>query len=324
MKKIFILFLIIFFIAFLYFTISIGLYVYNKKSNKDYNQMIDLLLSKVLMNNIEIKNHENKWIRLDTNPRIVEEKAINESELLIGYGLLFDADFEEAYSSYTHKPVYIFDCGVKSFNFRNPEIYFYQECIATDKFLLKEYNQISSQNIHSYAQMLKRFGLENKKVFIKMDIAGAEIDALPGVLEYSDNITGMVINFRIDDVQNIIDLMPILDEINKKFILVHRNPYSFPGFEEFSYNESIIIKSKYYFGEYSDYSLVLSYINKNLIDKNSISLNQDSAKYKETYIFKNDRLEFIGPDSKYNIVKKDNINIIVTITEKLWNLIHKE
>ena len=236
---------------------------WDEKCEKDscYIKMYNLLLPKLLTYSAKINSQPIKT-RMYYPCYVLSDIALEKADALIGYGVFFDALAEEQFVYEYDKPAYAFDCGIPFFKTRHKKCIFESSCIGTDDFILKEENQNSSGNIHSFGQKLKELGFENKKVFIKMDIAGAETEVLPDILKYSDNITGMSITFRLTDTKKIIKSFDILDSINEDFILIARANHFSENHKE--------KKSKYLNGEIPAV-IVLSYINKNLIDEYSLN-----------------------------------------------------
>jgi len=187
---------------------------------------------------------------------IVPEEALKQADALIGYGVADDISFEEEFSNKYGKESYGFDCSVKSIDIKNKLTHFIPECIGTDKFL---YGNARSSNITSFAQQLQNLNLVGKKLFIKMDIEGAEFEALPEILKDAKDITGvtMEIHFyqRRDRVSNALKLLSLLEQ---DFFLVHahgnnccntfttkNSKGSVPRVLELSYiNKSLVLKAE--------------------------------------------------------------------------------
>ncbi len=151
---------------------------------------------------------------------VVPLKAFQQAQVLMGYGVSDDISFEEEFSNQYQKESYGFDCGVKSIQIKNKLCHFIPECIGTDRFLYKD--QHSSQKISSFSQQLKSFHLENKSIFIKMDIEGAEYTAFPDILNYVKNITGIVIEIHLDNgLKSYRQAIQLLSQLNQHFYLIH-------------------------------------------------------------------------------------------------------
>ena len=276
----------IFALLFVYFFVEISTYLIRQSENKKmvqycsqnnseecFTRMFELMLPKILINRVWIDGFETDLIKLDHTSRVDSAVALAKASNLIGYGVLDDVQYEVEYARLFNHYSYAFDCGVDSnFNTGDRLCKFSSECIASDDFLIM--NQVSSGNVHTFEQKLKELNLWDKKVFVKMDVAEADIIALPELIKNSDKLTGFNIGLHIRTPKAIIEKIKLLDEINKKFVLVSRNPlYVDDNFE------SEIVKSKYYDGISKDGIMYLSYVNKDLVDSYKISWQQDTDKY---------------------------------------------
>lgn len=266
-----------------------------------YCKMYDLLLPRLLVYKVTTDNKPLKFLRVSWDSYIVPITAMEKADAIITYGILNDILFEDNISRIYQKKLYTYDCGVQSIEHltdNNPYITFGSECIGTDNFILKEFGQISSNRVHSFGQKLKELNLENKKVYLKMDIAGAEIEVLPDIVNYSDNLTGMSIVIRAFDTERLIKFNQILKMIEKDFVLVARN-----GIRAESYSGS---KCRYVTDEISSV-ISLTYINKNLVDKKYLPLRQDYHQA-ENYITKN---------GNYTVMPSFKISGIVPLAERI-------
>ena len=193
---------------------------------------------------------------------VVPEKAVSSADLLMSYGISTDIAFEEAFSSLYNKTSYGFDCGVEKIESNNKRFTFVSECIASDDFLIA--NQTSSKNISSFSQQLIKFKCINKKIFIKMDIEGAEYEAFQGILPYSSNITGIAIEIHLVENKHMKQACQLLKKLNKKFILMHVHGNNFA---------KTWFTSKNAIGQIPR-ALELTYINKNLSTEHCVSKDQ--------------------------------------------------
>lgn len=202
---------------------------------------------------------------------IVPEYALQMSDAVIGYGIEDDISFEEQYSNKYDKNSYGYDCGVEGISIKNKKCHFKSECIGTDTFVLEWQKQKSSKKIHSFAKNISKLGLNNKKYFVKMDIAGAEYDVIDDILKNSKNITGISIVIHMPTVDTILMADDLLKKIEKNFILVER--YSHPNpFLKIKDANLYCPGTKGIFYE----NITLAYINKNLVDKYKVSKNQNN------------------------------------------------
>ena len=187
---------------------------------------------------------------------IVPELAIKNANSLIGYGIDNDISFEEQFSERYNKPSYGFDCGITHIKIKNKLCHFIPECIANDNFLYKIQKIKSLKKISSFSQQLNNLKLQEKQIFIKMDIEGAEYNALPEILNYAKNITGIVFEIHITNDQEIKKAINLLHLINKQFLLIHVHANNF----------SPILISQGFTKKLTNV-VELTYINKSLVHK---------------------------------------------------------
>lgn len=249
----------------LYNTIN---YYDNLQNTAELQKSFDMIAELLKIYTTYDKNGPVKLVRLGKDydgGYVVPVTSLNESEVLLGYGIDNDISFEEQFSELYNKKSYAFDCGISSISIKNKLCKFISECIATDQFLYTNQQQLINKKISSFEQQLNNLKLHNKKLFIKIDIEGAEYMALPQILNYDvKNITGMVveIHFIFDDhIKNTINL---LRNINKNFLLIHVHG------NNYSSNFFTTKKAK---GKIPRV-LELTYINKLLINKYKLSNNQ--------------------------------------------------
>ncbi|MDP5370014.1 MAG: hypothetical protein NWR39_00350, partial [Pseudomonadota bacterium] len=121
---------------------------------------------------------------------VVPKVAFEKADVLLGYGIADDISFEESFSALYQKPSFGFDCGVTNIQINNNLCTFIPECIENDGNVYA--HQKSSGKVSTFSAQLKRLQIENKKLFIKMDIEGAEFAAFEGIQDSFANITGIV------------------------------------------------------------------------------------------------------------------------------------
>lgn len=251
----------------------------NPVNKKNYLKRYNELFPYFLINEAKVNSKPLDFIRLglkgdDGCIYIVPKYALEKADAVIGYGIKDVITFEEQYSDIYNKNSYGYDCGIKSIPIKNKKCHFKSECIGTDKNILTSENQISSKHIHSFGENILKLGLNDKKYFVKMDIAGAEINVMDDILKNKDNITGFALAIHLYNTKQISPTIKMLKEIEKNFILVQRNTQPMN-----------VIRGKIKFecpsgkGYYSTV-MVLSYINKNLIDEYKIANNQSSISTK--------------------------------------------
>jgi hypothetical protein len=194
---------------------------------------------------------------------LVPIPALKASEALLGYGVNDDISFEEDYSLRLDKPSFGFDCSTESVEINNKLTSFIAECLGTDEFL---YNPYNSLKVSTFNQQIKKLNLENKPVFIKMDIEGAEYEVFAEILENAENVTSIVMELHLgreipNQFQKAIEL---LSNLNKDFYLVNVHGNNC-GWESFITKNS---KGKI------PKMLELTFINKNLVTEAVIAKDQ--------------------------------------------------
>jgi len=206
-----------------------------------------------------IGNNTLEFIRLgkeNDGGYVVPIVALETADVLMGYGIATDISFERDFSKLFNKPSYGFDCGVENINTGDSNCHFINECIGTSNYLYK--SQASSGKISTYSEQIKNLKLSNKKIFIKMDIEGAEYIVMNDILKYSKNITGIVIEIHYSNEKEVLKL---LSSLSRNFILLHlhgNNCCSCKLTNKFPV--PVVIE--------------LTYINKNLVSSYKFSKNQ--------------------------------------------------
>lgn len=229
-----------------------------------YQETFDEIASKLMVYDAKIKDKPLEFIRLGKDHDggyVVPVEAVEASDALIGYGIADDISFEREFSQRFDKPSFGFDCGVQNIETGDSRCHFFSECIGTSKYLFS--NQVSSGHISTFSNQLQRMGLIGKKIFVKMDIEGAEFDVIDDILSHVKNITGIVLEIHISN-RNPKRALETLSSINDHFILVHLHGNNF--------------SNSYFKTRYSSHSIPevfeLTYINKNLLSSYKISKNQ--------------------------------------------------
>ena len=196
----------------------------------------------------------------------IPETSLKNAQALLGYGVADDISFEEQFSTQYNKESYGFDCSIKQIDIKNKLTHFIPECLATGNFI---YGKLDNVNVSSFKQQLKTLNLEEKKIFIKMDIEGAEYEVFPEVLKNAKNITGIVMELHLDiGTDGLNKAMKLLSSLNQDFFLVsvhgnncgiRSNHYTFTT----PHSKGNIPRL-----------LELTYINKNLVSKAHIGEDQ--------------------------------------------------
>jgi len=193
---------------------------------------------------------------------VVSKESLEKSDILLGYGIADDNVFEDNFSLKYQRPSYGFDCGIENIRSKSELFHFKPICIANADSLYK--TQKNSQNILSFREQVEKFGLGNKRIFIKMDIEGAEYEAMQQILEYSDQLTGIALELHIWNESMVKDAIDLLERINEQFYLIHIHGNNYAKY---------IISSDNIKGRMPSI-LELSFINKNMVQDAKISSNQ--------------------------------------------------
>ena len=234
---------------------------------------------------------------------IVEKNSINDSEILLSFGLSDDWTFEEAYSSLGEKKIYCYDYSVntrfwfvrfiksllnilllrdplinfqKLFNYIKNKSFFnskknfhYKNFISPNSMKKNLFNN----NVHiSLNDIVKKI---EKNFFLKIDIEGSEYRILNEILENSSKINGLVIEFHDFDL-HYNSIQNFINKFELELIHIHVNNYGtinkdgLPSVVELSFASSNFFeKNKKNDKSYPDPNLDMPN-NKELID-NEIS-----------------------------------------------------
>ena len=235
------------------------------KNNLLHQETFDKIASRLAIYDAKIKESPLKFIRLggdNDGGYVVPSQVLEASEALMGYGISDDISFEREFSQRFNKPSYGFDCGVQNIETGDSRCHFFSECIGTSDYLYE--NQISSGRVSFFSDQLQRLGLKNKKIFIKMDIEGAEFEVLYDILNHSDNVTGIVFEFHMTPCGTPKKALQILSSLDRHFVLVHLHGTNVT-FDCFKSKNA---------KNYIPTVLELTYVNKKLLSSYEISKNQ--------------------------------------------------
>lgn len=257
-------------------TATTYLYITNikvKSNHAEYINSKELALENLVDQLLvyDVYDFDNKKVKLNRHGRagdggyVVPELAFEKADVLLGYGIADDISFEESFAIIYNKPSFGFDCGVKDIKSENKLCTFISECISSDKFLYS--SQQSSTRVSSFSEQLKRLNLLDKKIFIKMDIEGAEYEAFKGIYKYSSQITGIAIEIHCDYMEWILKASSLLNHLSRNFYLVHVHPNNCCD------HKADIFTVKNAKGKIPNV-LELTFINKNLVKSAEISNNQ--------------------------------------------------
>ena len=199
---------------------------------------------------------------------LVDEISIKKSEILVSGGIFYDFKFEQDYISLTNNNIYCFDHIINPFKyiliwilillkrlifFENKEkILKAKKNILKPlkflKFLKKKkvtYQKkgigIDSKNIYSLDTILNKI-VPKKKYFLKIDIEGDEYKILNQIINSSEYLTGLVIEFH-NVSKNIQQIEMFINKLPLELIYIHPNnagevnKYNDPEIIEFSFSK---------------------------------------------------------------------------------------
>jgi hypothetical protein len=152
---------------------------------------------------------------------IVPLVAVKNSQAVMSYGIADDISFEMDIIKKFNLEVYGFDCGIKEAPGKHDKFHFYPECIASDNYIYKD--QKSSLKVSSYNDQVKKLSLENKRIFIKMDIEGAEYESFEDIIDsLFENIQGIVIELHyLHTRENRAKAIKLLRIFDRYLVLIH-------------------------------------------------------------------------------------------------------
>tara|TARA_B100001063_G_C16622852_1_gene481640 strand:+ start:18 stop:809 length:792 start_codon:yes stop_codon:yes gene_type:complete len=196
-------------------------------------------------------NHNYDLIRIgkeNDGGYLVSKKSLNNSELLISAGISWDYSFESDYINLTNNRVKCFDHTVNSQHYFFTwlaiflkRILFFSGYKKIKSAFQKIMNPIKLKNFikrdevdfyyvgvgigderyMSLKEIIKRYS-ENKKIFLKIDIEGDEYRLLNDLIENSNQLSGLVIEFHYVDI-NLEKIKNFLSTFELKLVHTHIN-----------------------------------------------------------------------------------------------------
>jgi hypothetical protein len=176
---------------------------------------------------------------------VIDSRNIEISDCLIGLGMNDDWSFEEHFANLHKIPTYIFDGTVGQPRFiknlilsiiriDNISLFFHWiKTIFKYYFFFKGSTQhirllvddIKGEEFISFHDLVEKYFLEeDKKVFLKIDIEGSEYRLLDHLVNISDKISGMVIEFHNVDL-HIDKIIKFTNNFSLKLCHVHVNNF---------------------------------------------------------------------------------------------------
>ncbi|MDP1614437.1 MAG: hypothetical protein Q8L68_01430 [Methylococcales bacterium] len=188
---------------------------------------------------------------------IIPEIALEQADVIMGYGINDDSSFEEEASSIYGKRSYGFDGSVALKKITHKLFHF------SPIYLIK--HGVRAENITNFSSFqdhLEIFHLQGKKLFIKMDIEGNEYTSMPDVLEHSSYITGITFEIHFFEEDQLPLALHLLQQMQKDFILVHVHGHNYC--------------SRFIMNQVSEIPRIieLSYVNKQLIQHAHLAEDQ--------------------------------------------------
>jgi hypothetical protein len=192
-------------------------------------------------------NTPNDLIRIGRNfdgGYLVSKADINRSEKLIGLGINDDWSFEEDFFHRKKVDVFAYDASIN-------ERYFFKQLIKSVirvdnikllahwfKVILKYRRFFSQKNVHhiqkfvglntenksycTFEDVLNK--IDNKNIFLKIDVEGSEYRFLDDILKNEDRITGMVIELHDCDI-HLPEIERFINNFSLKLVHVHANNF---------------------------------------------------------------------------------------------------
>ncbi|MEK9780982.1 MAG: FkbM family methyltransferase [Gammaproteobacteria bacterium] len=179
---------------------------------------------------------------------VVSESDVRKADLLISLGIADDWSFEEDFHKLTRVPIIAYDGSVgKSFfakqilknifRLDKPKLFFssinnylsYNSFFKVDKKHFENYVGLDfGKQFVSMSSILETH--KNKKIFLKIDIEGSEYRILDSLINYSDNICGLAIEFHDCDI-NLKKIENFISAFPHEIIHIHANNYSPVNFD---------------------------------------------------------------------------------------------
>lgn len=193
---------------------------------------------------------------------VVHMPSLQKVECLLNYGVGYNVSFEKKFSQMTGQPVYAFDPTLSAFSYVKDELTAGQ-LYTGSKHLLRwllwkvQKKRLPSQGIcfveegvagsnegmyKTLAYHIKKYGLESKKIFLKMDIEGYEYDVLndDSFYLYIDNMVQMIFEFHYVK-ERLAELTNIMKRLEQTHTLVHIHGNNNAG--TFNYQDKNVLEA---------------------------------------------------------------------------------
>lgn len=311
-KKIFVSFLIIIFVALFYGAFTFVSYIFTQKTNEKmveyclqnnsddcYKRMFERLLPRLLIYNVKKDGKELPLSKVDKTPTWVPFLAYSEADAFIRF-FDFSLHFPIGHIFYETKLR-------EKYGFPTIEIAYWTDADKGDAY-------------STLFQVLDDYKKKNKKLFLKIDVSTLSEDFAKKLIEYNDILTGILLYVHLEKTSDVVLIKNILDILDETFVLTSRNSDYGDGDTLFINTRNIYklkkeISSKYYDGFLYNNTLILSLINKNLIDSSALYINQNTDA-----LYTGEKVK--GHRAIYKTPKSD-IHWVVTITGIFKQLLNK-
>lgn len=150
---------------------------------------------------------------------VVPELALQEADVVLGYGISDDISFEEMAAEIYGKPSYGFDGTCPTIDVKQPLCQFIPLSIVSHAKTQHSPNEIHGSS--SFDQQIDFLEIGDKKLFVKMDIEGNEYGVLPDILQHASQITGLALEIHFCENTQIPQALNLLKMLEKDFLLVH-------------------------------------------------------------------------------------------------------
>jgi hypothetical protein len=197
---------------------------------------------------------------------VVYAHVLKSIDVLVTYGVGWDTSFEEHFNSVTGKKVFMFDhtmYGKYIINFRRVlrmikvrrykalrlylrAVYQWYRLMQDMKrrgicFKTEGLSDKKENKLDTFASHIKRFGIQQKEVFLKIDIEGAEYKVFRDPKFYKNlrNVSQIVVEFH--DIKNRLpELKQIFGKLEPSYTLVHVHCNNFGGTFRLPHNDVIL------------------------------------------------------------------------------------
>lgn len=173
---------------------------------------------------------------------VIHYPSLASVDCLINYGVGYNMEFEKEFNKITNKPVYAFDPTMKKMKFfvekiRNGEYVNTLKQFVKLLLWLPEEKNLKKHNINfieeglaannteafkTFEYHLNKYNLQDKKVFLKIDIEGAEYEVMGknSFYDHLDNVVQLTMELHYVG-KNIERISEIISKLAKTHSLVH-------------------------------------------------------------------------------------------------------